>query len=49
MNRRVYVIWFVLVCLWNFGVPKALPILDAFVAVVLSFISKYLEHKMEEK
>ncbi len=43
MNCKVFLIWFLLVVLWNFGVPNALPIFDVLVAVVLSFFSKTLD------
>ena len=43
MNHKIFSVWLLLVVLWNFGVPKALPIYDVLVAVVLSFFSKYLE------
>jgi len=35
-----FLIWFSLVCLWNFSVPGAEPIYDVLVAVILSFIPK---------
>ena len=31
MNYRVFLIWLLFVVLWNFGVPKALPIFDVLV------------------
>ncbi|SVC11104.1 uncharacterized protein METZ01_LOCUS263958 [marine metagenome] len=43
MNYKVFLIWLLLVVLWNFGVPNASPIFDVLVAVVLSFFSKTLE------
>tara|TARA_B110000196_G_C21142794_1_gene664754 strand:- start:517 stop:666 length:150 start_codon:yes stop_codon:yes gene_type:complete len=35
-----FIIWLVLVCLWNFGVPGAAPIYDVIVAVLLSFVTQ---------
>ena len=35
-----FIIWLALVCLWNFGVPGAIPIYDVIVAVLLSFVTK---------
>ena len=32
-----FFIWFILICLWNFGVPEATPLYDVLVAVILSF------------
>jgi|TARA_R100001509_G_scaffold139875_1_gene94479 hypothetical protein len=49
MNYKVYFIWVFLVVLWNFGVPKALPIFDVLIAIILSFFSKYLEKNIGEK
>jgi len=42
MDSKVikFLIWIILVCLWNFGFPQATPIYDVLVAVALSFISK---------
>ena len=44
---RVYIIWLIGVLAWNFGFPKALPIEDVAVAILLSFLSiglkKYLK------
>jgi len=34
-----FIIWLALVCLWNFGVPDALPIHDVIAAVLLSFVT----------
>ena len=35
-----FIIWLSLVCLWNFGVPKATPIYDVIAAVLLSFVTQ---------
>ena len=35
-----FIIWLVLVCLWNFGVPGAEPIYDVVAAVLLSFVTQ---------
>tara|TARA_Y100000813_G_scaffold55006_1_gene38511 strand:- start:3035 stop:3175 length:141 start_codon:yes stop_codon:yes gene_type:complete len=44
---KVYIIWLIGVILWNFGYPKAAPILDVIAAILLSFMSiglkKYLK------
>ena len=42
-NQKTFLIWLVLVIAWNFGVPRAAPIYDVLVAVVLSVIAKELE------
>ncbi len=44
---KIYIIWLICVILWNFGYPKATPIMDVIVAILLSFLSmglkKYLK------
>ncbi len=44
---KIYIIWLVGVFLWNFGFPKATPLEDVVVAVLLSFLTmglkKYLK------
>ena len=42
-NQKIFLIWLVLVISLNFGVPKAAPIYDVLVAVVLSLAAKELE------
>jgi len=45
-NQKIFLLWFVLVIIWNFGVPGARPIHDVLVAVVLSFLSTLLNKKL---
>jgi hypothetical protein len=45
--NKTFLIWLVLVTLWNFGFPRALPICDVAVAVVLSFLVKKQEDKTQ--
>ena len=33
---RIWIIWLILVCIWNFGWPTAPPIADVIIAIVLS-------------
>jgi hypothetical protein len=44
---KVYIIWFIGVVVWNFGVPSAKPMEDVMVAVALSLLTiglkKYLK------
>mgnify|MGYP001279057068 CR=1 FL=1 len=42
-TNKLYIMWVVLVCLWNFGFPEAGPTWDVLVAVLLSLIIKILE------
>jgi len=36
---KIYIIWLIMVIVWNFGVPDAAPIEDVVVAIPLSFLS----------
>tara|TARA_B100000029_G_scaffold486333_1_gene540573 strand:+ start:72 stop:212 length:141 start_codon:yes stop_codon:yes gene_type:complete len=40
---QVYIIWLIGVVAWNFGFPKASPLEDVVVAIVLSFLSMILK------
>ena len=40
---KIYIIWLAGVVLWNYGYPKAKPIEDVVVAIILSFISMLLK------
>ena len=42
-NQKTFLIWLVMVIVWNFGVPGAAPIYDVLVAVILSLVAKELE------
>ena len=41
MNNKIiiFIIWLILVIIWNYGWPKVHPIYDVIVAVILSLIS----------
>ena len=41
-TQKIFLLWFVLVIAWNFGVPEAEPICDVIVAVVLSVLASFL-------
>ena len=43
MNYKSFLIWLLLVILWNFGWPNAEPIFDIIMAILLSFLAKFLE------
>ena len=51
-----WIVWLILVILWNYGFPKASPFQDVIVAVILSLLfiiikimrSRYL-HKMSSR
>tara|TARA_Y100000590_G_scaffold100848_1_gene114633 strand:- start:852 stop:992 length:141 start_codon:yes stop_codon:yes gene_type:complete len=40
---KIYLIWLVGVIIWNYGFPKATPLEDVLVAIILSFLSFYLK------
>ena len=40
----VWIVWLALVCIWNFGWPKAPPIADILIAIILS-IAAYKDYK----
>ena len=39
IDSFVWLIWFLLVILWNYGYPTATPFLDVLVAVILSILN----------
>ena len=41
-NKKIFLLWLILVIVWNFGVPGALPIYDILVALGLSALSTFL-------
>ena len=43
--NKVWFLWLLLVCVWNFGWPEVKPIYDVLVAVLLSI----LIHKINKK
>ena len=38
----VFIIWALLIILWNYGYPEASPLYDVIASVVLFFFSKLL-------
>ena len=44
---KIFVIWLILVIIWNFGYPQASPLEDVIVAVVLSFFSNFLKKHLK--
>lgn len=43
--NKVWFIWLLLVCVWNFGWPEVKPIYDVLVAVLLSILIFRLSKK----
>jgi len=42
----IWIVWLILVCVWNFGWPEALPIADVVVATLLSILAfQYKNYK----
>ncbi|WP_440909403.1 hypothetical protein [Candidatus Pelagibacter sp.] len=44
---NIFTIWLVLVIAWNFGYPKASPLEDVIVAILLSIFSIILKKKFK--
>ena len=40
---KIFLIWLVMVIVWNFGYPEASPLEDVIVAIVLSLFSTFLK------
>ncbi len=40
---NIFIIWLILVIVWNYGYPQATPLEDVIVAVVLSLFSNFLK------
>jgi len=38
----VFVVWVLLIILWNYGYPAASPLYDVIASIVLFFFSKFL-------
>ena len=45
-NQKIFLLWLLMVIIWNFGFPKAWPIYDVLIAVILSFLSTFLNKKL---
>ena len=43
--NKVWFLWLLLVCVWNFGWPEVKPIYDVIVAVLLSILIYKLNKK----
>ena len=44
----VYLIWLLLIIIWNYGVPNAAPIEDVFMSIFLGFLSFNLKKILPE-
>ena len=42
-DLKIYIVWIACVIAWNFGVPKATPLEDVVVTILLSFFSIFLK------
>jgi len=43
----IWIVWLVLVCIWNFGWPEVPPIADVIVAVILSIAALQYKNYMK--
>jgi len=41
-NHIVYIVWLILVIIWNYAYPNVKPIYDVLMAVLLSLLSIFL-------
>jgi len=46
--NNTWIIWLILVCIWNFGWPDVKPIYDVFVAVILSIFAFQLNKSIKK-
>ena len=49
MNYKVFSFWLILIVIWNFGWPFVHPIWDVLVAIILTFVSKYIGDYLKKK
>jgi len=40
----VFIIWVLLIVLWNYGYPEAQPLYDVIASILLFFFSKFLNN-----
>ena len=43
---KIYIVWLLVVIIWNYGFPNASPLEDVVVAIILSFISIVLKKNL---
>ena len=43
-ESQIYLIWVILIIVWNFGYPTALPIYDVIAAIVLSILIRVINN-----
>ena len=43
MSKIIWGVWLLLLTIWNFGVPNALPYEDVFVTMCISYLAIYME------
>jgi hypothetical protein len=46
---KIYTIWLIGVIIWNFGFPEAKPHEDVFMAILLSFLTIFLNKYLKAK
>ena len=44
----VYLIWLILVVLWNFGVPSAAPFEDVMMAIIIGFVAHIIKKFLKD-
>tara|TARA_B100001057_G_scaffold486841_1_gene568624 strand:+ start:153 stop:293 length:141 start_codon:yes stop_codon:yes gene_type:complete len=44
---NIFIIWLVMVVVWNYGYPQASPLEDVIVAVILSLLNTFLKRYLK--
>ena len=47
MSKIIWGVWLLLLIIWNFGVPNALPYEDVLVSICISYLANYMENKYD--
>ena len=45
-NQKIFLLWLILIVVWNFGVPGAKPVYDVLMAIILSIVSTLLNKQL---
>ena len=48
-EQILWIIWFTLVVIWNYGFPEASPFLDVLIAVLLSLLNLIIIKTIKKK
>ena len=48
-EQILWIVWFILVVIWNYGFPEASPFLDVSIEVLLSFLNLIIIKTIKKK